>query len=298
MWQYFAHMASLPPRNIVIRNFVFVIKIFVGLGLVALVWHQLDRQAFLEVLKDISLPSFFLALVVFNMSMFCNAVRMRFYLGLAGAKIGVRDAMRIYYINLSFSRAFLGPLGGDGYRTVVFRKRFGLPYQSIIRTLLSERVSGLFTLIIAVFAFAGFTELGHALLLIGFAVLALGYRVFSQVFLKESWEMFTIGLALALVSRVFWLAAVLMLLRRFPEITGLVPSLLAFSASTVAMLVPASFLGVGPRELALVYLAPLLALDVEMMVALSLLVAVMAIISALPGVILFLRGERLPQKHE
>lgn len=274
------------------KKYVPFIKAFLGIGLLVFALNRVDSQELIDSVHDLSFTTSVIALVIFNISMMCNGMRMRFYLKKAGKELSPKAALSLYYTHLFIGKSLFGPITGDGYRAVIFKKFYGLTYRKVLNTLLSERLSGFFTLFCSMLFFlyaaqADFTPPAYQILL-GVIIVCVGYRFLAWLLLQETWHTTLFGGAWAILARVIWLGCVALLLMQHDD-GKVIEYMLTFSVATGAIIIPASFLGVGPREVALVYLAPMLGLEAENVVLLSLQLAFMALLTAAPGLVFFIR---------
>lgn len=129
----------------------FAIKAAVTGGLIWLVFHAVDMDAALERFASLSLPLFFLAVVLFAAHCLIGGWRWTIIMTLFGRAIPVPAAIRIFFEGLFFSNALPSTIGGDVVR--VYRAAdLGLSTEAAINGVLLDRITGVTALFLFVLA--------------------------------------------------------------------------------------------------------------------------------------------------
>lgn len=274
-----------------------LLQALVSACLVAFVVAQIDLgQAKSLALRPQGLPWLLAALLLFNLSKIAGALRLNVYQRHAAILLGELENLRLYYAGMFLNLFLPGGIGGDGYKILVLHRRQAVPIRTLLRTTLTDRVSGLLILLLILCAMLPLLDLPfpaaavHALAAGGavsiLAAMVLGhYRVLGMAGGPVA-VVFAFGVAVQALQ----LLCMAALLAYLDVPAGhFLPYLAVFLVSSVAAVLPLSFGGLGVREITFLYGMQLLQLDPAHGVVASTAFFLITVVSSLPGA-LFVGG--------
>jgi glycosyltransferase 2 family protein len=309
---------EMPQRIAVIRKLlVGGIRLLVTAGLLWALLAHTDFSRAKELLGHVSLPLLVAGTAALLATSPLNALRWHIVLSAETTSPGSWTLLKIVLVGLFFNQALPSGVGGDAVRAWRCH-RLGIGVAAAIRSLVLDRVSGYFVLVL-LFA-AGLPVLLHILpdgpqrygvaLLLGAALCGL-LGLFLIDFLPRELLRFRLFAEFAALSREgrrlfarptrsgailsLGVATVVLTILGFMLVAGSVDVDLPFSSWAVIVppitfiqLVPVSLAGWGVRELGFVVVLAGFGIPAEAALAASLLVGLCMVIIGLPGGLLWL----------
>lgn len=229
-----------------------------------------------DVIKEVNLVYFILALLFFVISKWVAAYRLNRLFYTIGISIRTVTNIKLYLLGMFYNLFLPGGIGGDAYKMLVLKKRFEVANKKIVMALLVDRLSGLLALSVlcaVLYLFVPTLFFIHPIIGIVLAVIVLivFYVVLKKIFpevvklcpylLQQS---FLVQIA-QLICGMFILVSFDLLVEQYWSY------LFLFLVSSVVSVLPFTIGGLGARELTFVYGSPLLGVDIELALALSLL---------------------------
>jgi len=286
-----------------------------GLGCLFLCFSALERPLAAFELRDLELGWLAVGLLVSVPTYVAQAYRWRATSIRLGLSLAPREALREVYLAALLN--LILPSGYAGEAVRVARHGLTLPEQRglAFRAVVYERAAGqvVFWSLVAAFIPSWYPVLGHRVpgvsgvwIVVGALLLLAGIAAARGVIRLRRVAPFVAELNEALVARAAWrvmlatsltsIASCLAMYYCALQAVGLTVSPLSFCRLgpliLAAMMVPASVLGFGPREVASTVLLPLLGLDATRGLTASLAYGVLMIVSALPGLGVWFRHDR------
>jgi len=192
------------------------------------------------------------ALLLFVLSKWVSAIRLRIYFSNMQLPISTRDNTRLYWLGMFYNLFLPGAISGDIYKVILLSKRFNHPYKKITGAVILDRFSGLLGLGILLALLAFFVLLPAAVpLLISLAALisiVLFYFLLHQYF-PDFKKGFYPTLLLGIVVQVLQLACVYMIMQSMGITQNEPAYLFIFLVSSAASVLPVTVGGLGIREL-------------------------------------------------
>lgn len=272
------------------------LKLAVKLGLSGLaMWIVFRKVELAEVwaLFKRSNPVYLLAaLLLFNVSKWLSAYRLRAILRALGIDLDMGFHLKLCYVGMFYNLFLPGSVGGDGYKVVYLNKRFSGKLKLLVASMLYDRAAGGAVLLAMAFAFSVYAlphidflpEYGNFLVL-GAAVLCipalfLGTKLVFPSFWSARYPIlgWSIGVQCVQVVCAFFI------LRAFGVTGNYMLYFVLFLASSLASMLPLSFGGVGLRELVFVYAAQFLPIEQTPAVSLGIMYFVVIALSSFAGV--------------
>ncbi|CCH53559.1 hypothetical protein BN8_02664 [Fibrisoma limi BUZ 3] len=259
------------------------------LAITYLVWRT-DWAAVGSVMSRARVEWLLMAVLAYNSSQITSTFRLKTMLRGVGVQAPFRYLLPLYYTGMAYNLFLPGGIGGDGYKAVRLKTKFGVGYRLVVTTLLLDRLLGLLAIVVLGCLTAGFSTSVQTLLpvppwmgpvLAGsvIAVAYVGVRLVFGRFRTVFWQ----GVAVALGVQTLQLLGCTCLLLALRVNTNFVDYLLTFLASSIAAALPLTIGGIGMRELVFVQMSQWLPIRTPDALATSLLFYLVAAVSSLQG---------------
>ena len=277
-----------------------LVQIACFIGLLAIIISQIDTAKVLDAMSEFSVPAIaaavalHIAIVVLLSSRFIVLFQGQGFAGLSALKV-CRMTFGATLANLLLPTGLLGDAG----RVWLIRKH-GVDTRLAVNIGISDRLAGLVALALAAAAGAlaapSLVPEGLALMAV---LLAAALSVALYVFLPAAGSTRSLGkfvgslLGLSLVGHVAATAIAYLLLHSAGEFVSPLALLAVFPALLLAAAIPVSIGGWGSRELAAMVSLPLIGIDENIAVAMSIMFGLTQVAATLVGLaILTLFGEK------
>lgn len=247
---------------------------FIGVCTVAAfvyAFHRVDSARFTEAVTGAAFAPSACACMLIALSQYVSALRMRLYVKTyaPAAAVTRAEAASLYFFALFLNIFLPGGIGGDGYKCVIFHRRYGTGAGGAFRCALAERASGLYALLLlfcgaAVFgaapAAAGFSFAAScALAGAGAVFVTLCYRAGAALLTRErardSLAAFPYSLAVQFLQIAAFFCCCAAAGISPQTVTQAADAAAAFLFSSAAAVLPVSIGGLGLREAVFVTLA-------------------------------------------
>jgi uncharacterized membrane protein YbhN (UPF0104 family) len=259
-----------------------------------IIFHKLN----LTELKKIELKEpfwLFVAFIMFNLSQIISAKRVHTYLSNIDITPTFKHQLMLYYVGMFYNTILPGGIGGDAYKAYKFEKSFNKGYKLIIKSLLIDRVSGLFAIFILMsilLFFSSFTSfLAFGLLLLILSPFALYF--IHKLFFIEFKPSFYKNLNYSIIIQSLQVLSFIFILFSFGIKEHLIDFSILFLISSVVSSIPISIGGVGLRELTFLYGLELLHLNPATGVVVAFLFFIINLISSTIGILFIKKVENL-----
>lgn len=276
-----------------------LIKItFTALALYLIITNA-DIQEIEQYIKSIELAYMIFALLILNLGQITSSFRTRYYFATEEYYFRKTYSVALYYIGMFFNRLLPGGVGGDGYMAYLLKKYHKIKILTSVRLLISSRANGLLFLMVFAFIIGFFSDLRDKIpywylhMSAGIIITILCYTNLTRLILKEKTRTQIGASKYSLIIQSTVMAASTSLLIGAGAQAELVDYLMLFMVSTVATMIPISFGGAGMREISYFYLAPLIGLDAELGIAISLVYFLLDTFSSLAGLYFWYRIESI-----
>jgi uncharacterized protein (TIRG00374 family) len=134
-----------------------LLKVIIGLGLIALLIYKIDFEQFKERMTQIPIQSYLLGLLIYTGGMAVRTLRWQILLEAVGNFIHLWKLIRFQFTGTFFNQFLPSSVGGDGAR-VYLLCRHGVSWEKAIGSVLIERIVGMLMLVLLgiLAAFAGY----------------------------------------------------------------------------------------------------------------------------------------------
>ncbi len=268
-----------------------VIKLLITLWALYYVFHNIDTNALLRLLKTSDLQWLFLAFLAFNASKIVSSIRLNYYFHAIGIFLSEITNLRLYYLGMFYNLFLPGGISGDGYKIYILAKRHNSSYSKLFGATLLDRISGLSALLFLagiLFALSSFAELSPILSLLSWftVILSIPASYFvTKKFFTLYLNIFSHTTLLAFVVQLLQLLSAMLIVWALPEANAsMMDYLTLFLISSVVAVLPISIGGIGVRELTFFYGFGLIGGDTTMAVAFSLIFFLITALSSLLGI--------------
>lgn len=292
-------MFTKPSHKTIIKT---SLKLSFSLAALYYIFTHIEIAALQKQLKYLSPTTLLLTFCLTVFSQYIAGLRFKFYCRSKEILLEKTRAIKLYFIGLFFNNLLPGGIGGDGYIAVILKHNHGSPIKQNIQLLLSARANGLLALILISCVASLFSDYVHRfnsgyVFITIFSLLTLCCYSLSVKYLfgesyrtqcKASAYSFMIQGAIAL------LMYILLLDMQVPQ-SHLTDYLALLLFSSVLIIIPISFGGLGLRELGFLKGSMLMGLNAEIGVAISLLYFSFNLILSLPGAVFFLQNKHAKQ---
>jgi uncharacterized membrane protein YbhN (UPF0104 family) len=257
------------------RRLKTAIKLLFSLGLLALVFSQIDPKELVTTLAKCNPFWLFLAFIAFNASKIVSAIRLNYYFKDLGLHLDEKTNLKLYYLGMFYNLFLPGGIGGDGYKIYLLKKHRGIGVKDLALAHILDRLSGLAALLFlgaALFSFSLYAQKFFWLKIAAIIALLFTYPIFLWLH-QKLFKKFTTYLKettlLGLAVQLLQLASAYAIVRALPQSVPLVEFLTLFLISSLVAVLPLTIGGVGAREATFLYGLKFIGYDPALGVAFS-----------------------------
>lgn len=255
------------------------------------------REAFDEIKRALSVYLVY-ALLLFVLSKLLAAFRLNLFFHQIGIPLTHKSNIALYLQGMFYNLFLPGGIGGDAYKGYVLQSRYKVGTRKVVGSLLTDRVSGLVSLVIyaCILALLIHISTGQIFTLLLLTVPLLTILLFwiavkrLTAYLKP---VFWSSLGYSALVQLAQLGAVYCLLYAFGVEENSLAYLLVFLISSIVAIIPITIGGIGSREVVFYYGAKFLNLDMQVAVSISMLFFAISAIVSLLGSIYHFRNPKL-----
>jgi len=247
-----------------------------------------DFSKIIEHITSLDIAYLLIAILCLNLSQIASAFRMRYYFREYGLELSPKFSIALFYVGMLYNNILPGGIGGDGYKVLIAKKKLDFPASKSIRSLISDRGSGLLLLILTALGLMVFSELTAtyppSIILPLFPIVILGYFLTTQILLKEKIITGVYGIIYCIPVQGFMTISALFLLLALGIENSIIEYLILFLIASVVGVIPISIGGIGIRELTFFYGAEILPINPEIGVAFALCFFAIYLVSSFIGI--------------
>lgn len=265
------------------------LKIVVSIALLYFIFTKIDYYTVITTIKKAHLGYLFLALGLFILSKYFNALRLNLYLHAIEVPLSHRSNFKLYLLGMFYNLFLPGGIGGDAYKGYVLKKRFNVSTKRLVAVLLLDRLSGMlliliYALILAFFIdnklFSTFKYLFLLAIPIGVVLFFLVVKHFFSYTLTAFWGSFGYSALLQAIQ----LLCVFLLLLALGITSSVTEYLFVFMVSSIVSVIPLTIGGVGSREVTFLYGAKCLNLEPNISIGISFLFFLISALVSFSGI--------------
>ena len=272
------------------RHLKTALKLLISLGLLALVFSQIDPKELVTTLKKCDPFWLFMAFLAFNASKILSAVRLNYYFKDLGLTLDEKTNLKLYYLGMFYNLFLPGGIGGDGYKIYLLKKYHGISIKDLTLAHLLDRLSGLVALLFlgaGLFLFSLYAQKFFWLKVLALMTLFLSYPIFLWLHLRLFKKFATyikettlLGLGVQLLQ----LASAYAIIKALPQTVPMIEFLTLFLISSIVAVLPLTIGGIGAREATFLYGLKLIGHDPAIGVAFSFCFFLISAISSAIGI--------------
>lgn len=263
------------------------LKILVSLTIIYLLVKNMDWKKFIIVIQQINVFYILFATLFFICSKWISAERFRSLLNIHSRNYSYWDNLKLYWKGMYYNLLLPGGISGDAYKIKVLNKEPGLSIPTLIKLVMTDRISGMF----ALFQLAGLLMLlapgfdSYSIWIIIALVLSLVLPVLLLPYVHKSYSALKIKLVLfSLLVQSCQLLTAIFIIYAVSQESHLLAYLILFLASSLAAMIPITIGGAGARELCFYYGAPLVQASAEEAVAIAFIFYLISTFISLGGI--------------
>lgn len=258
----------MPEKTNNRKALILALKIIISALAIYIIYRKVELKTVTAYLMSANALWLIAAFAVFFISKSISALRLNLFFKQNGVELNERQNLFLYLTGM-FYNLFLPLIGGEAYKIYFIRQRQDIPLKSLLWASLHDRLSGLIALsALALVYFMcssfSFPYKPLALLLIpgGYA----GYYIVLRYFFKEYMPVFTSTNILSLLVQLTQILCSYCILMSLHVNANITDYLFIFLLSCYAYIIPI----MGAREMAFVFGAQVMHLDINMSLAISL----------------------------
>lgn len=268
-------------------------KLLLSTCAIYIVYRKVDVQSVLYHLSSANIIWLLSAFIVFFFSKAISAVRLNLFFAQHEVKLSQSKNLFLYLTGM-FYNLFVPLIGGEAYKVYYINQQQKIPVKQLVWASIHDRLSGL----VALAAFALLFLYSSSLLVpykyIALLLIPIGYIVYYLIihlFFKEYVPVFTKSTLLSLVVQLTQILCSWCILMSLNVNLHISDYLFIFLLSCFAYVIPV----VGAREMAFVFGAQAMRLDINLSLTISLFFYLSLAVTSLSGM-LFIFFPRLLQR--
>jgi glycosyltransferase 2 family protein len=130
------------------KKLIFIIKFLISIGLLSYLFLQIDWSLFLNNLENANIILIIISAFTVYSGMYISILRWDVFLKSYGIKINKLKLYSLYSIGIFFNNFLPTTIGGDVYKFINLSKNFGDKKKEIASSIILERGSGFFTILL------------------------------------------------------------------------------------------------------------------------------------------------------
>lgn len=276
------------------KRLLLALKILLSAAAVFIIYKKVDIKAVSGYLASANLFWLMAAFIVFFISKAISALRLNQFFKQHGVVLSEKQNLFLYLLGM-FYNLFVPLVGGEAYKIYFIHQRQGTPVKSLVWASLHDRASGLVALTVFAILFFVWSSLNLPYKVLSVAAIPVGYAVYYfglRIFFKEYLPVFTGSNLLSLAVQATQILCSYCVLMSLGVNEHIADYLFVFLLSCYAYMIPV----IGAREMAFVFGAQAMHLDMNLSLAISLFFYLSLAATSLTGVVFLFKPDLLEQK--
>jgi uncharacterized membrane protein YbhN (UPF0104 family) len=264
------------------KTYITIIQLSVSILFVSLTIYKIDIRSLITIFNKIDLHFFLLSPIAYFISQIIASERLRNLLNTSGFKLTFFENGKIYLIGMFYNFFIPGGIGGDIYKTYLFKKIYNWEVSQTIKIIIKDRLIGLGVLFILLVFLDN--DLILKLNLFNKIILSLILFTMGSIITKVIFENnsgFVKSFFLSIAVQLFQFISIILILFSLKIDSNLVEILFVFIISSILSVF--SFGGIGIREYIFYSAAYVLTISEEFSTSIGLLFTISAVICSIPG---------------
>jgi len=264
------------------KTYITIIQLSISILFVSLTIYKIDIRSLITIFNKIDLYFFLLSPIAYFISQIIASERLRNLLNISGFKLTFFENGKIYLIGMFYNFFIPGGIGGDIYKTYLFKKIYNWEVSQTIKIIIKDRLIGLGVLFILLVFLDN--DLILKLNLFNKIILSLILFTMGSIITKVIFENnngFVKSFFLSIAVQLFQFISIILILFSLKIDSNLVEILFVFIISSILSVF--SFGGIGIREYIFYSAAYVLTISEEFSTSIGLLFTISAVICSIPG---------------
>ncbi len=264
------------------KTYITIIQLSLSILFVSLTIYKIDIRSLITIFNKIDLYFFLLSPIAYFISQIIASERLRNLLNISGFKLTFFENGKIYLIGMFYNFFIPGGIGGDIYKTYLFKKIYNWEVSQTIKIIIKDRLIGLGVLFILLVFLDN--DLILKLNLFNKIILSLILFTMGSIITKVIFENnngFVKSFFLSIAVQLFQFISIILILFSLKIDSNLVEILFVFIISSILSVF--SFGGIGIREYIFYSAAYVLTISEEFSTSIGLLFTISAVICSIPG---------------
>lgn len=273
----------MAEENLLRKRLLLGVKLLLSALAIFIIYHKVNLHSVSGYLVSANLIWLLAAFVVFFLSKAVSAVRLNLFFKQHAVVLSEKQNLFLYLLGM-FYNLFVPLVGGEAYKVYYINSRQHTPVKSLVWASIHDRASGLVALTVFALVLFCFSSFAFPYKIITLLLIPLGYVIYYLLlnfFFAEYTPVFTKANLLSLLvqaTQVLCSFCVLMALGVHQQIPDY---LFVFLLSCYAYMIPV----IGAREIAFVFGAEAMGLDMNLSLAISLFFYLSLAVSSLSGMV-------------
>lgn len=264
------------------KTYITIIQLSISILFVSLTIYKIDIKSLIDIFNKIDLNFFLLSPIAYFISQIIASERLRNLLNISGFKLTFFENGRIYLIGIFYNFFIPGGIGGDIYKTYLFKKIYNWEISQTIKIIIKDRLIGLGALFILLVFLDNDLILKLNLfnkIILSLILFAMGSFITKVVF--ENNNGFVKSLFLSIAAQLFQFISIILIILSLTIDSNIIEILFVFIISSILSVF--SFGGIGLREYIFYSAAYVLTISEELSTSIGLLFTISAVICSVPG---------------
>ena len=264
------------------KTYITIIQLSISILFVSLTIFKIDIRSLITIFNKIDLHFFLLSPIAYFISQIIASERLRNLLNISGFKLTFFENGKIYLIGIFYNFFIPGGIGGDIYKTYLFKKIYNWEISQTIKIIIKDRLIGLGVLFILLVFLDNDLILKLNLfnkIILSLILFAIGSFITKVVF--ENNNGFVKSLFLSIAAQLFQFISIILILLSLKIDSNIIEILFVFIISSILSVF--SFGGIGIREYIFYSAAYVLTISEELSTSIGLLFTISAVICSVPG---------------
>lgn len=238
------------------KQFITAIKIAISIGLIVLVFRQLDWIQIGLMLKKASPFYFGMAIFFFLISQVISVFRFNLFIRKVGVRISFKTNAKLYLLGMFYNFFLPGGVGGDAYKAFALSKAQNKSLKRVGRIVLVERFLGIIAIgfCLGILCFVLPTDFSYGWNIAAGILAIIGSFIILQILIRWlpiSKRRVFIGFGYSIMIQIFQVVSVFFILKSFQIDGNYFIYFFMFLVSSVLSVI--SFAGLGIREFVFFY---------------------------------------------
>ena len=264
------------------KTYITIIQLSISILFVSLTIYKIDIRSLIIIFNKIDLHFFLLSPIAYFISQIIASERLRNLLNISDFKLTFFENGKIYLIGIFYNFFIPGGIGGDIYKTYLFKKIYNWEVSQTIKIIIKDRLIGLGVLFILLVFLDNDLILKLNLfnkIILSLILFTIGSFITKVVF--ENNNGFVKSLFLSIAVQLFQFISIILILFSLKIDSNLIEILFVFIISSILSVF--SFGGIGIREYIFYSAAYVLTISEELSTSIGLLFTISAVICSVPG---------------